>query len=398
MKPGVWRENVAAVVMDAFGNVLMGKASGGNPHCHFPQGGVHPGEMLEEAVRRELWEEVRLCADDCRLLARYGGLRYRYRSKNDKSDRWKGQQQTYFLFFCPGQERPTTDCGGSDEFSSVVWIPWQELKPELFPSFKRAAASEALRVFFPAAVQALRTGCVPSLTAERYRVKAGPSPFSLSACSVEDRALFGGEKEEVQSQMDDLRRRINRSQRRLGAGLRLLVMLHGLPGSGRKHLLRALARCMDPLSTRAVPPRCREGERDGLWSLKASIPAPGECVLLYHSPYDLWSALLRGTLSSVEEPLMFSSESLLQTEKELQEQGVRLLKVYVHIPREEGEAVLSPGGGEEGARALQAVEQMIQESAGIAPWYVIPARKRWYAAFVLATLVAEQLEAISDGG
>jgi len=392
-----WRENVAAVVMDAGGNILLGRTSGKSPYWHFPQGGVREGELLEEAVRRELWEEVRLPAEGCLLLARYGGVRYRYRDKNRKSERWKGQQQTYFLFLCPGRHLPETDCSGSDEFSSVIWLPWQELRAELFPTFKREAVEAVLRAFFPAAAQALQVGRVPSLTPERYRTEAGKE-VDLSCLAVDDRALFGGGKEEARSQMEDAGRRIYRAQRQLGDSLRLLLLLHGLPGSGRHHTLRALARCMDPLATRAVPPRCSGTEPHPLWPLHESVPYPGEAVLISRTPYVQWEERLRSADSGGEEA-DFPVEALRRMEADLQQQGILLLKVYLHLPLEKYEpsdASLPQAGQErEWHRRTLACQRMIQETASVAPWYVVPAQKRWYADLVLASLVAERLEALS---
>ncbi len=392
-----WRENVAAVVMDAEGNVLLGRTSGESPYWHFPQGGVREGELLEEAVRRELWEEVRLPAEGCLLLARYGGVRYRYRNKNRKSERWKGQQQTYFLFLCSGSCFPETDCSGSDEFSSVIWLPWQELRAELFPTFKRDAVGAVLRAFFPAAVQALRTGQAVSLTPERYRMEAGKA-MDLSRLPMDDRALFGGGKEESKSQIEDLGRRIYRAQRQLGDSLRLLLLLHALPGSGRRHTLRALARCMDPLATRAVPPRLREGSPHPLWPLQESVPHPGEAVLLHRTPYGRWEESLWriGTGGGEED---FPAEDLRRMEADMQQQGILLLKVYLHLPQEKYEpsdAFLSPMEQErEWHQRTLACQRMMEETSSSAPWYVIPAQKRWYVDLVLASLVAERLEALS---
>lgn len=392
-----WRENVAAVVMDADGNVLLGRTPGKSPYWHFPQGGVREGELLEEAVRRELWEEVGLSAEGCQLLARYGGLRYRYRDKNRKSERWEGQQQTYFLFLCPGRRFPETDCSGSDEFSSVIWLPWQELRAELFPSFKRDAVGAVLRAFFPAAARALHSGQTASLTTERYRMEAGKS-VELSRLAVDDRTLFGGGKEEAKSQMEDLGRRIYRVQRQLGDSLRLLLLLHGLPGSGRRHTLRALARCMDPLATRAVPPRLGGAVPHPLWPLQESVPHPGEAVLISRTPYVQWEESLRRADSGGEE-VNFPAEALVCAEADLQRQGILLLKVYLHLPQEKYEpsdASLPQDKQErEWLQRTLACQRMIQETSSVAPWYVIPAQRRWYADFVLASLVAERLEALS---
>ncbi len=234
-----WRENVAAIVVDAAGRVLLGCAAGEAGRRHFPQGGVGRRETLEDALVRELREEVGLTPDRYRIIASYGGLRYRYRKRNEKSERWLGQQQTYYLLQCY-DETPPTDCGGSDEFEGVEWLPWQELRPGLFVKFKREAVARALAHFFP------------------------PAGAALPAFG------FGGGKDEAALHLARLSLRLCRLQKELCACAgRLLIVLHGGQGTGRRQAARRLAALMDPLRLRV-----EAGAGSPL------LPAAGECVLL----------------------------------------------------------------------------------------------------------------------
>ncbi len=243
-EPEAWRENVAAIVMDAAGRILLGCSVGERKQrWHFPQGGVGNRETLEEALQRELWEEVGLAPDRYRIVASYGGLRYRYRKGNEKRKRWMGQQQTYFLLQCYG-EMPATDCRGSDEFERVEWLPWQELRPELFVSFKRNVVAMALAHFFP--------------------------PASAGRCSAVVGSHFGGGKEEAALQLARLSLKLIRLQKRLEHnGARLLIILHGQQGTGRRQAARRLASLMDSLRLRV-----ETGKGFPL------LPARGESVLL----------------------------------------------------------------------------------------------------------------------
>ena len=61
------RENVAMVLSDGFGKVFWAKRSG-QEAWQFPQGGVDAGETYEEALYRELREEIGLGSKDVSIL------------------------------------------------------------------------------------------------------------------------------------------------------------------------------------------------------------------------------------------------------------------------------------------------------------------------------------------
>lgn len=182
-----WRANVAAVLVDDGGRVLLGVAGNHSPYYHFPQGGVRRGETMREAVLRELGEETGLPCDGVRVVARYGGLRYRYRSKNRKRERWEGQEQTYFLLRWPGLFPENLKATGP-EFVRLLCLPWQELEPALFVPFKQEVATAVLEHFFPAH---LREGeCTPAeieaywalaCRTARYLSRSGQRPQLLPA-------------------------------------------------------------------------------------------------------------------------------------------------------------------------------------------------------------------------
>lgn len=251
--------NVAAIVVDDAGNVLLGRPARGT-HCHFPQGGVKARETALEALTRELREEVGL--HQWRLLAEYPGLRYAYRHKNKKSKRWMGQQQTYFLLHCPGV-RPALDCSGSAEFATAEWKPLAELRPEEFVSFKREVVARALAHFFPNKSSFSLENTVADCTLQRYRYSPG-APLPTPAATP----LFAGKKEELEYHM------LHEPMLRLPKKQRLLIIWVAMEGAGTKKCLRHLSHTLDPLSTRyhflpdEPPPSAAE--------LAAVMPGAGE--------------------------------------------------------------------------------------------------------------------------
>ena len=76
--PEGYRANVGIIISNVKGRLLWARRVGGMNAWQFPQGGIKRGESPEEALYRELLEEVGLRPDDVRILdVTRGWLKYR---------------------------------------------------------------------------------------------------------------------------------------------------------------------------------------------------------------------------------------------------------------------------------------------------------------------------------
>ncbi len=117
-----YRPNVAAILQRADGRVLLAQRSDYPESWQFPQGGVDRGESPDEAVRREVLEEVGLSPATYSLGERRGPYRYDFPHGCDRRG-FHGQEQWYFLGTLHAGPAPTIDltqtCG---EFLAVRWV------------------------------------------------------------------------------------------------------------------------------------------------------------------------------------------------------------------------------------------------------------------------------------
>lgn len=345
--PALWRHNVAAIVTDAAGNVLLGGTPGRSRHWHFPQGGVKPGESAAEALQRELSEEVGIRSYT--VLAEYPGLRYEYRRHNEKRKRWLGQQQVYYLLRVPGVA-PAADCSGSTEFTATRWVHHSGLDTAELAPFKRAVAAQALAHFFPGGGDFTPAQSTPLL----YRCTAGQLPPP----PVPGTPLFGGGKAEAACHMARL------LPQRVGKKERWLVALLGMPGAGLKKALRHTAHALDPLTTRyAVEPGRYRGLPDEL------LPLPGELSLLA-LPTD-----------APELPALGAWLSRCRAE------GVRTLCIGLHISRAKQLQRMEAKGKSADSSWEQdwcALQRTLAQLPGAV--YLIPSDCAWYRDYLLSLL------------
>lgn len=145
-----YRPNVAAILQNADGLLLIGQRSDFPESWQFPQGGIDDGETEEDAVRREILEEVALAPETYEIAGRRGPYRYDYPQGRDKRG-FRGQEQAYFLCLVGGPATPAIDLRGScGEFLDVRWVPVRNFPVELVPPMKQDVYREVLRDFFGA--------------------------------------------------------------------------------------------------------------------------------------------------------------------------------------------------------------------------------------------------------
>jgi putative (di)nucleoside polyphosphate hydrolase len=143
-----FRANVGIVLMDDDGRLFMGRRSGGRG-WQFPQGGMRRGETPEEALYRELHEEIGLTAADVRMVAQTANwLRYRLPRRYVRRDSLPlciGQKQRWFLLrLARADAQFRFDLTGSPEFDRWRWVDyWQPVREVIY--FKRPVYVRALQ-------------------------------------------------------------------------------------------------------------------------------------------------------------------------------------------------------------------------------------------------------------
>ena len=144
-----YRPNVAMIVQNRVGQVLWARRVGGQDAWQFPQGGIRTGEEEEQALYRELREELGLARDDVEFVARTEGwLRYRVPLRSQHSG-FVGQTQRWYLLRLLASDDAVQVHGKEAEFDDWRWVSyWYPLNAIV--EFKRAVYRRALGELAPA--------------------------------------------------------------------------------------------------------------------------------------------------------------------------------------------------------------------------------------------------------
>ena len=142
-----YRPNVGIIILNDSNKVLWAKRAAEDA-WQFPQGGINEGESLEEAMYRELMEEVGLSPNHVEIIGKTKDwLRYdvpRQWVRRDSYARYRGQKQIWFLLKFIGKDsdilltnakKPEFDSWRWDDF----WSPLQQVV-----DFKREVYEKAL--------------------------------------------------------------------------------------------------------------------------------------------------------------------------------------------------------------------------------------------------------------
>ncbi|MBK8188066.1 MAG: RNA pyrophosphohydrolase [Cellvibrio sp.] len=145
-----FRPNVGIILTNSVGQLLWARRVGGQDAWQFPQGGINEHESPEEALFRELYEEVGLRPADVKLLASTRGwLRYRLPDRmvrHHSQPLCIGQKQRWFLLRLLSDDTAVKLNNQVDkpEFDEWRWVSyWYPLGKVV--TFKRDVYRRALK-------------------------------------------------------------------------------------------------------------------------------------------------------------------------------------------------------------------------------------------------------------
>jgi len=148
-----FRANVAIVIGNGRGKLFWAKRVGQRA-WQFPQGGIDSGESAEQALYRELYEEVGLESSDVKIVQQSKRwLRYHIPEKMQRKHskpRCIGQKQRWFFLHLVGdQKKINFNATSNPEFDAWEWVNYWYPINVVVP-FKQNVYRKALAEFAPA--------------------------------------------------------------------------------------------------------------------------------------------------------------------------------------------------------------------------------------------------------
>jgi PPK2 family polyphosphate:nucleotide phosphotransferase len=248
----------------------------------------------------------------------------------------------------------------------------------------------------------------------KFRIKPG-TKVDLAKRDPADKSGVSGNKAERLSKLAELSNRIDALQDLLYAEKKhkVLVVLQGMDTSGKDGTIRHVFNSVDPLGVRAVSFRAPVGEElehDFLWRVHREVPRLGEVTIFNRSHYeDVLIVRVHKWIDMNECRRRY--EHINDFERMLTENGMTILKFFLHISRDEQKRRLqeriddpdkhwkfNPGDLRERKLwddYMKAYEDALEAtSTDCANWYVVPSDSKSTRNLIISSIMIEQLEAL----
>jgi PPK2 family polyphosphate:nucleotide phosphotransferase len=260
---------------------------------------------------------------------------------------------------------------------------------------------------------------------DRFRVRPGTrvkmSNFDPADSSpYRDRAEAEGQLEQELSRIAELQDRLYAEDR-----WALLLIFQAMDGAGKDSVIKHVLRGLNPHGTHAVAfkaPSSNELDHDYMWRCTKEVPQRGRIGIFNRSYYEevLVVRVEPGILVSEHLPAPLLTKRIWQdryedinaTERYLTRNGVAIRKFHLNVSKDEQkkrflERIDDPSKNwkfsiEDIKKRQQwndyrkAYEQMISAtSTDYAPWYVVPADRKWFTRLTIARIVRETLEQLN---
>ena len=247
---------------------------------------------------------------------------------------------------------------------------------------------------------------------DRWRVSADVDLSRIDPGSTE--GAPGGESE-TEAALGALNEELLALQERLWAeGSRSLpAVLQALDTGGKDGTIRHVFRGVNPVGVRVTSfkaPSEEERRHDFLWRVHRWVPAAGEIGIFNRSHYeDVLIVRVHGWVSEAVWRARY--DAINDFEKHLVAAGTTIVKLWLHISPEEQAERLRARLDDPAKRwkfnvedleerkhwheYMAAAEEMLRRtSTPDAPWYVVPANRKWYRNWAVNRILTETLVAM----
>ncbi len=250
---------------------------------------------------------------------------------------------------------------------------------------------------------------------EKYRVKQG-AHLDFSDHASGEKSLYLGEKDETDAQFDMLQDELQQLQKMLYAQNkhRVLVVMQAMDTGGKDGCIKHVFSRIDPqgIHVRSFKkPTEEELAHDFLWRVHAKVPSTGQMVIFNRSHYEDIIAVRVKKLYP-DEVWKRRQQHVLDFERMLAEEGTTIVKIFLHISKDEQKKRLesrlvnpakhwkfNPDDLADRARwddFMAAYQDVIgKTSTDHAPWYVVPADRKWYRNLCVARIMVDTLKKLN---
>jgi PPK2 family polyphosphate:nucleotide phosphotransferase len=326
----------------------------------------------------------------------------------------------------PGEARPAlaafeirtphTNAGpGSSQPTTVVGSDIQAAASKRYQCRPAATGGSRLREDSESATlhELARARGRKMIKTSRYRIDTDSRRVDLSEWKTDDDG--GLSKDAAQAEFRTLQERFVELTRLLYAESKhgLLIVFQGMDTSGKDSSTRALFHDVSPTGVDATSfkaPTAPELGRDFLWRVHQHVPPRGDIAIFNRSHYeDVLIVRVHELVPTKRWKARY--DHINAFEKLLADEGTTIVKFYLHVSKQYQKERLqkrladpkkhwkfNPGDLAERERwtdYMEAYEDALRKcSTHHAPWFVIPAEKRWFRDLLMGTILVETLEAL----
>lgn len=204
----------------------------------------------------------------------------------------------------------------------------------------------------------------------------------------------------------------------------LLIVLQAMDAAGKDGVIKHVMSGLNPQGVQVVSfkqPTSEELDHDYMWRIYKALPRRGEIGIFNRSHYEeVIITKIHNLVANQQIPLELVDKNIWEEryrqmndfERHLSENGTRVVKIYLHLSKDEQRDRLlsrirekdknwkfSVGDVQERKywdEYMKAYEDMMENTSTTwAPWYCVPADSKWFARYIVSQIVRQELEAIN---